>query len=203
MANLGSLYAKVASGGTLNLADIINNNGNKSLERIIVECSPAGGGGGISIQMPEVSALGAATNFNVLVIDKTGNAAAENITISRAGATDKINGANTTVINTANGAVLLNIGAVASGASSYMAVNTSSISTGAATQAHQDGVTAAGNVFQLANFPVRSDRHLIGSRLGAVIREGAGKDFTIDYASGLITMLIGAPGDEVNFFYSY
>lgn len=204
MSNVrGALYAKVSAGQTLNLADLLLDNYgnvNKSVDRIIVDCDTSGGGGPVNITLPPIADLGPATNFNVVVRDRAGNAAVQNIIITRGGTTDKINASTTTTINSNYMSAFFVVGTVNT-VSGWACFNLSTIN--AYRQANEQGVLNGANKFQTANFPISNKQHVI-------VADGNGKvltvttNYTIDYATGLITLL--APyvaGDPMNVFYSY
>lgn len=203
MSTRGNLYQKLIGGQNLNVADLLlENYGNvgKSVERIIVDCNTVNGLP-IAITLPQVSDLGPATNFELLVKDSGGNAAAANITITRGGLTDKINGGTNTIINTANGGALFLVSTVKTGGSGWTAFNLSQIVPVVnPTQKNTVGVIQPGNTFTLAPLPLNT-QHLIVSVGRQFLTVGT--DYTVDYLTGVITFIFGAPGDPCNIYYSH
>lgn len=192
----GQLYKKLVAGNSLNIADMLleTGNNNDTVHRIMIDCDPTGGV--IAIALPEIANLQNAVNLEILVSNRTNSTGA--ITITRGGVTDKINGANTTVLNTAFAKAALSVSGVIAGVSNWAVFNLSQIVQPA--QLNVNGVTAAGNIFTTAN-PIRSDKHLLVTRGGVVLTIVT--DYTVDFAAGVITFVAGAPGDPVNIFYSH
>jgi hypothetical protein len=200
MANVrGSLYAKLIGGQNLNVADLLLDNFgnmNKAVERIIVECDSSNGAP-IGITLPQISALGPATNFELLVSDKAGSAATANITITRGGSSDKINGTTTSVINTNYGKCHILVGSVGTGAG-WVAFNLSQSQL--PSQANEQGVIDGAGDFTLANTPLTT-QHIIVCNAGRVLTVGT--DYTVNALTKKIHFLLLAPGDPVNVFYSF
>jgi hypothetical protein len=196
----GQLYKKLVAGDSLNIADLLleTGNNNDTVHRIIIDCDPTGGV--IAIALPEIANLQNAVNTEILVSNRTASTGA--ITITRGGLTDKINTATTTVINTAYGKAILNVGGVVTGASNWVVFNTSVIAgfAVATTQVNEQGVTDVANTFTTAN-PISASQHLIVCKGSAVMVIGT--DYTVVLATGVITFLGGLAGDAVNIFYSH
>lgn len=203
MSTRGNLYQKLIGGQNLNVADLLlENYGNvgKSVERIIVDCDTANGLP-IAITLPQVSDLGPATNFELLVKDSGGNAAAANITITRGGLTDKVNNGTNAIINTANGGALFLVSTVKTGGSGWTAFNLSQLApVTPSTEINEVGVIGAGGTYVLANTPLNT-KHLIVSVGRQFLTIGT--DYTVNYGTKTITFIFGAPGDPCNIFYSF
>lgn len=206
MSTRGNLYQKLIGGQNLNVADLLLDNfGNvgKPVERIIVDCDTTNGLP-IAITMPQVSDLGPATNFELLVKDSGGSAAAANITVTRGGLTDKINNGTNAIINTAFGGALFIVSTVKTGGSGWTAFNLSQLAPATpSTEVNEQGLLGAGSVFQTAHFPILNTKHVIVADGGGRVLQ-VGTNYAISYADGKITFNAPyAPGDPMNVFYAY
>lgn len=105
MPNTGQLYQKLVAGDTFNIATVLNNQSNRMIERMNIECNTLGSSG-ITIQLPTFAQLNGLLNFEVVITDTGNNAATRNITILP-GAGNTINQNSTLVIATNKGGVHL------------------------------------------------------------------------------------------------
>ena len=100
----GQLYKKLVAGDTFNIAAVLNDQTNRMIERMNIECNTAGGGGAITIQLPSFSYLHGHLNFEVIITDTGNNAATNNINILPAGS-NTTNQAASYAINVNKGGV--------------------------------------------------------------------------------------------------
>jgi hypothetical protein len=197
MASKNQQYINLIGGQSLNVLDVLNNQSDKTLERlnIVVDTS---NGLPTDILLPEIAQLNGFTNFEITVADNTGGAAAANITITKSG-TNNINGLNNKVINANNGKVLLQIGL----SSSWSAFDTySSAAYVPPTQINETLSANGASELQTSNFPILASQHLIVVHpTGAVLNITT--QYSVNYATGVITVPSLGPGDLANVFYSY
>jgi hypothetical protein len=107
--NTGQLYQKLVSGDTFNIAQVLNDQSNKMIERMNIECNTSGGSSGITIQLPTVQQLDGLLNFEVVITDTGNNAAIRNITILP-GSGNTINKGASLVIATNKGGAFFILG---------------------------------------------------------------------------------------------
>lgn len=102
----GQLYIKLVAGGSFNIATVLNDQSNRMIERMNIECDTAGLGGAINIQLPSFAVLAGLLNFEVIITDTGNNAGVNNINIIPAGS-NTINQASSYAITTNKGAAYL------------------------------------------------------------------------------------------------
>lgn len=200
--NNGQKYIKLIGGQNLNIADLINDPQNKILNRILVDCDTSNGTA-INIQLPEVSALNGATDFDIIITDRVGSAGTTPINITRGGSTDKINGGTSTTISSNYGKIYFAVGSLNTGSTggSWAAFNTAVATPYTPpTQSNVNGVIDGSNQYTLPNLPLNT-QHLIVSVGRQFLTNGL--DYTVNYTTGVITFIFGGPGDPCNIFYSY
>lgn len=207
MSRQNLLYVELLGGESLNVQDLINgsNNSDKTLERLNIVCNTTNGLP-IAIALPDISNLSGFTNLEITIDDKNGNASVGNIVVTRAG-TNKVNNGTSATINTNFGKLFLQIASVGTTGGWTAFSTATSAPYVPPSQANDIGVLSGANTFQLTNFPVLATQHVIVT-LGDPLASGTlvrrlGTDYTINYATGLITFLVGAPADITNVFYSY
>jgi hypothetical protein len=130
MPNTGQLYQKLVAGDTFNIATVLNNQSNRMIERMNIECNTVGSSG-ITIQLPTFAQLGGLLNFEVVITDTGNNAATRNITVLP-GAANTINQNSSLVINTNKGGVHL-IGGTQTDWGGFLNANQTSSGSGSVT----------------------------------------------------------------------
>lgn len=124
----GVMYQKLVAGDSFNVGSVLNDTQNRMIERMIIECNTAGGGGAINIQLPTWAALQSVLNFEISIVDTGNNAGTNNIVITP-GSGNTINNNATYTINTNKGAIFL-IGGTPSNWSGLVAINANTSSGG-------------------------------------------------------------------------
>jgi len=190
-------YKTLIGGDTLNVLDILNNQQDKTLERLAIVCDTSNGLP-IDILLPEISQLNGFTNFEITVSDNSGTSATGAINIARSGL-DKINNANTKIINVNFGKVFLQV----SSTSTWSAFDTYSAAAYVPpTQINETLVANGVGDIQATNFPILASQHLIvvhpdGRTLNITTQ------YTVNFLTGVINVPSLGPGDLANVFYSY
>lgn len=199
--NNGQKYIKLIGGQNLNVADLINDPQNKILNRIIVDCDTSNGTP-INIQLPKVSDLNGATDFDIIVTDRVGKAGITPINITRGGF-DIINGGTSVSISTNYGKVYFAIGSLNTGATgaSWAAFNTA-VGTPYTppTQTVENGPLDASNDLTLLQTPLTTQHIIVSDASGRVLLT---TQFTVTPATKKVNVPALAPGDVIQVYYSY
>ncbi len=87
----GALYIKLVAGDSFNIGSVLNDQNNRMIERMYIECNTVGSGD-VTIQLPTFEYLAGNLNFEVIITD-TGNNASVNNIVLLAGSGNTINGA--------------------------------------------------------------------------------------------------------------
>jgi len=202
MITRGQGYVNLIGGQNLNVQDLINNNQDKTLERINIVCDTTNGLP-TTILLPEIANLSGFTNLELTITDSTNNASVGNINVIRGGATDRINQSTSATISTNSGKLYLQVasvkkGIIAAAWSAFLASTASAVPYVPPTQINQQVIADPSGVATLAHIPVNT-QHVIVVQNALVLV--AGVEYTVSYVTPTISGL--APGAEINVFYSY
>lgn len=197
MAVKNQQYIKLNGGANLNVLDVLNNQQDKTIERLNIVCNNTLGGP-INILLPEISALNGFTNFEITVADVSGTAAVDNIIITRGGASDKVNASTNATIGANFGKVFLSVASVETGAAAWNSYNTAAPASPVPTQTNETGLTPPGGLITLAQLPDPT-QHVIVGYDGVFLANG------LDYTrvGQIITPVTPLAGVHYTVFYSY